>query len=111
MLGGRSGDRQARAEALMLLLEAAGEQPHRLVHGTGRTVWHAAVLRLDDGLAADPALAARAVRIGRTRWLVLVPDPGLEPGGIPAALRDAATARWTDSIALDRFIPPPPPKS
>lgn len=89
----------------MLLLLAAGEQPYRLVHGTERKEWHCAALKLDDVLAADPALGKRAVRIGRQRWLVLVPDAGLQPGDIPAELRDAA-GMWTASIAVDPFTPP-----
>ncbi len=95
----------------MLLLLACGEQPYRLVHGTGRTEWHCAAVKLDETLAADPALAQRAIRIGRSRWLLLIPNPGLQPGDIPAELRDPATGTWTESIALDRFIPPEPTKA
>ena len=93
----------------MLLLLAAGEQPYRLMHGTGRAARHCAAVKLDESLAGDAALAARAVRIGRARWLLLVPDAGLQPGDIPAALRDATAGTWTDSIALDAFTPPKPP--
>jgi hypothetical protein len=110
VLDGQSGDRQARAEALMLLLLAAGEQPYRLVHGTERKEWHCAVLKLDDGLAADAELAKRAVRIGRSRWLLLIPAAGLQPGDIPAELRDPA-GTWTASIAVDPFTPPEEKKS
>lgn len=90
----------------MLLLLAAGEQPHRLVHGTGRKEWHCAALKLDDGLAADAELAKRAVKVGKSRWLLLIPNAGLKPGDIPAELRDA-NGTWTDSIAIDQFTPPP----
>ncbi len=89
----------------MLLLLAVGEQPYRLVHGTERKAWHCAALKLDDGLAADAELAKRAVRIGRSRWLVLIPDAGLQPGDIPAELRDPSLG-WTASIAVDPFTPP-----
>lgn len=94
----------------MLMLLAIGEQPHRLVHGTERKEWHCAALKLDDGLAADAELAKRAVKVGKSRWLLLIPNAGLQPGDIPAELRDAAAGTWTDSIAIDQFTPPPPPK-
>lgn len=94
----------------MLLLLAAGEQPHRLVHGDGQQAWHCAALKLDEVLAADAVLAARAVKVGRSRWLVLCLEPGLQPGELPAALRDPATGRWTASVAINVFTPPPAEK-
>jgi hypothetical protein len=109
VLDGRNGDRQARAEALMLLLLACGEKPYRLVHGSGKDAYHLAVLLLDDGLKADAALEAKAIRVGRSRWLVLALEPGLAPGEVPVALRDPATCRWKDSLAIDVFIPPAVP--
>lgn len=93
----------------MLLLLASGEKPHRLVHGTGKEAYHLAVLPLDEGLKAEAALEAKAVRIGRSRWLVLAVEPGLAPGEVPTALRDPATGLWKDSVAIDSFTPPAAP--
>lgn len=90
----------------MTLLLAMGEQPFRLVHGSGRDEWHIALLEMDEVLSAIPALAEHAVRIGRRSWLVLVPQKGFVLGQLPETLRDAETGQWSSSVSVQRYRVP-----
>jgi hypothetical protein len=101
------GDQQARAELLGKLLQAAGQNPYMLRHGTGRAGYHLILLKLKqearEALAQASGAPIPGVRVGGMTFVALPLEKDARAGQVPAQRYNAETGTWTATIAISRF--------
>ena len=106
-MGDKKGDQQSRAELLGKMLDAIGEKPFLLRHGTARDTYCLILLKYDAALDADLAKATGAkpqpVKVGAGTFLACPLEAKAEVGGVDAKYYEVAAERWTAGITAMPF--------
>lgn len=103
----KKGDQQSRAELLGELLNAAGERPFIVTHGSEENVYHVILVGATDeeirAVKVRTLAVPMAVSVSKLKFIALPLEKDAKAGQIDKRYYDPDKSAWTVTVSVFRY--------